>query len=355
MPSAQFESKASVDVHTHIYLPTYVEMLRTRKAVPRVVDRNGQSRLLILPGKDEEDSPDAGRSFGSEYFDIGSKIRFMDNHGIALSVLSLANPWVDFLPPSEAVALSRIFNDDMEAVCAASGGRLRGFGVLPLKAPAAAAEELARISTLRHLRGVIIGTSGAGNGLHDPALEPVWAEASRGGHMMFVHPHYGLGNAAYEGTGHALFLALGFPFETSVAIARLILAGVLDRHPALKLLVAHAGGTLPYLAGRLDSCVGTERQIDFALNAAPSEYLKRMYFDSIGYHTPALLALIALVGHERIMFGTDHPFFPPRDATLDLAACLWPSPQENYAAIDGLPAEQQQAILNANARRIMAL
>lgn len=355
MPAPNLETKASIDVHTHIYLPTYVDMLRTRSAVPRVVDRNGLSRLLILPGKDEEDSPVAGRPFGREYFDIAGKIRFMDNHGIALSVLSLANPWVDFLPPAEAVELARVFNDDMEAVCAASGGRLRGFGVLPLKAPAAAAEELARIATLAHLRGAIIGTSGAGHGLHDPALEPVWTEAARGGHMMFVHPHYGLGNAAYEGTGHALFLALGFPFETSVAIARLILAGVMDRHGALKLLVAHAGGTLPYLAGRLDSCVGTERQVDFALKAAPSEYLKRMYFDSIGYHTPALLALIALVGHERVMFGTDHPFFPPRDAALDLATCMWPSPQENYAAIEGLPVAQQQAVLNANARRILRL
>ena len=355
MPAPNLETKASIDVHTHIYLPTYVDMLRTRSAVPRVVDRNGLSRLLILPGKDEEDSPDAGRPFGREYFDIAGKIRFMDNHGIALSVLSLANPWVDFLPPAEAVELARVFNDDMEDVCAASGGRLRGFGVLPLKAPAAAAQELARIATLAHLRGAIIGTSGAGNGLHDPALEPVWTEAARGGHMMFVHPHYGLGNAAYEGTGHALFLALGFPFETSVAIARLILAGVMDRHGALKLLVAHAGGTLPYLAGRLDSCVGTERQVDFALKAAPSEYLKRMYFDSIGYHTPALLALIALVGHERVMFGTDHPFFPPRDAALDLATCMWPSPQENYAAIEGLPVAQQQAVLNANARRILRL
>ena len=355
MPAPNLETKASIDVHTHIYLPTYVDMLRTRGAVPRVVDRNGLSRLLILPGKDEEDSPDAGRPFGREYFDIAGKIHFMDKHGIALSVLSLANPWVDFLPPAEAVELARVFNDDMEAVCAASGGRLRGFGVLPLKAPAAAAEELARIATLTHLRGAIIGTSGAGNGLHDPALEPVWTQAARGGHMMFVHPHYGLGNAAYEGTGHALFLALGFPFETSVAIARLILAGVMDRHGALKLLVAHAGGTLPYLAGRLDSCVGTERQVDFALKAAPSEYLKRMYFDSIGYHSPALLALIALVGHERVMFGTDHPFFPPRDAALDLATCLWPSPQENYAAIEGLPVAQQQAVLNANARRILRL
>ena len=355
MPAPNLETKASIDVHTHIYLPTYVDMLRTRSAVPRVVDRNGLSRLLILPGKDEEDSPDAGRPFGREYFDIAGKIRFMDNHGIALSVLSLANPWVDFLPPAEAVELARVFNDDMEDVCAASGGRLRGFGVLPLKAPAAAAQELARIATLAHLRGAIIGTSGAGNGLHEPALEPVWTEAARGGHMMFVHPHYGLGNAAYEGTGHALFLALGFPFETSVAIARLILAGVMDRHGALKLLVAHAGGTLPYLAGRLDSCVGTERQVDFALKAAPSEYLKRMYFDSIGYHTPALLALIALVGHERVMFGTDHPFFPPRDAALDLATCMWPSPQENYAAIEGLPVAQQQAVLNANARRILRL
>ena len=88
-----------------------------------------------------------------------------------------------------------------------------------------------------------------------------------------------------------MMLALGFTFETSIAVALLILRGVLERHPGLKLLIAHAGGTLPYLAGRLDSCVKNDISKDFGLPKPPSHYLRQCWYDSIAYHGPALAAL----------------------------------------------------------------
>ena len=100
-------------------------------------------------------------------------------------------------------------------------------------------------------------------------------------------------------------LALGFTFETSIAVSLLILRGALERHPGLKLLIAHAGGTLPYLAGRLDSCVKNDISKDFGLPKPPSHYLRQCWYDSIAYHAPALAALEAFADPAKIMFGTD--------------------------------------------------
>jgi predicted TIM-barrel fold metal-dependent hydrolase len=144
-------------------------------------------------------------------------------------------------------------------------------------------------------------------------------------------------------------LALGFTFETSIAIARLILRGALQRHPALKLLIAHAGGTLPYLAGRLDSCVKNDISKDFGLAKPPSHYLRQCWFDSIAYHPPALSALTAFADPAKIMFGTDHPFFRPHVADSVLDATAWPVPEENVEALASLEASVQKAISYENA------
>lgn len=345
----------AVDVHTHVYPPVYMEMLRRRDAVPRIVRRGAAERLVILPGEDRDPSTEAGRPIGGEFHEARRKLAFMDAHGIAISVLSLANPWLDFLDGSEAAPLARDINDELQGWGAASGGRLFAFGTLPLRDPAAAARELGRIAGLSHMRGAIIGTSGRGRGLDDPGLDPVWEAAEATGQMVFVHPHYGLGNEQLTGTGHVLPLALGFPFETSAAIARLILAGTLDRFPKLRLLIAHGGGTLPYLAGRLDSCVATDHGTRLPLREKPSAYLKRLYYDAILYHRPALDCLIGLAGIERIMFGTDHPFFAP-----DLPADLldqgpWAVAETNRAAAETFDDASARAILAGNARRILAL
>ena len=132
------------------------------------------------------------------------------------------------------------------------------------------------------------------------------------------------GNEHFHDTGHALFLALGFPFETTVCVSRLIVTGVLDELPTLQLLVAHAGAALPSLIGRLDSCVEHDHTIANRLKFKPTEYLKRLYYDNVSYSKPALDNLMAFVDEEKIMFGTDNPFFPPL-GEKDIFTAKWPS------------------------------
>jgi aminocarboxymuconate-semialdehyde decarboxylase len=343
----------AIDVHSHVYPGRYIALLRARDAVPRIVTRDGQDRMLILPGEDADSSTAAGRPIGSEYWDGARKVAFMDRHGIAVSIVSPANPWLDFL--SDAGLVASEINEDMEALCAAGNGRLYGFGLLPVRDPLAAAKELGRIGQLPHLRGAVIGTTGAGNGLDDRALDPVWAAAEREKLMIFVHPHYGLGNEALAGYGHALPLALGFPFETTAAVARLVLGGAFDRFPALRLMVAHAGGVLPYLAGRLDACVAGDAHSPVRLREKPSFYLRKMYFDAIGYQAPGLTLLISLVGADRIMFGTDHPFFPPHVGNAELDTIAWHSPMAHRVVLRELGPEREAAILSGNALSILGI
>jgi aminocarboxymuconate-semialdehyde decarboxylase len=142
---------------------------------------------------------------------------------------SSANPWLDFLPFSEAQRLAQQLNAELESYCATSPSvtsaaefkRLYGFGLLPL-VPGAPTHSLPEaVSQLAsqhpHIRGVIIGTRGAGLGLDDPALEPLWAALAETGLVVFLHPHYGVGNQTWGplDNGHVLPLALGFPFETT--------------------------------------------------------------------------------------------------------------------------------------------
>jgi len=349
-----------VDVHSHAYLSSYMDLLRARTSVPRVVQGPaGEDRLVILPGEDVEATTAAGRPIGPEYFDVGEKLRFMDRHGIATTLLSLANPWLDFMEPEEAAVAAKVLNDEMHDVCEASGGRLLGLATLPTQAPAAAAAELRRMRAAgysRTIKGVILGTSGAGKGMDDPALDEVYAELEEQGMLVFIHPHHGVGTEHFHGAGHALFLALGFPFETTTAAARLIVSGTLDRFPGLKLLLAHSGGTLPWLIGRLDSCVMHDLAIAQRLEHAPSEYLKRMFFDSINYRTENLTALIEMLGpggEDRILFGTDNPFFPPPGESA-LADTPWPSTVRIIDTVGELADATRDKILFGNAQRLFS-
>jgi aminocarboxymuconate-semialdehyde decarboxylase len=142
-------------------------------------------------------------------------------------VISQANPWLDFMEDATAAAsLCEELNTELNDVCAASNGRLLGFGVLSLPGASVAhtVGELARICTdLPHIRGVILGTYGLGKGLDDPALDPLWATLEATGLVAFVHPHYGVGAPELmSGYGHILPLALGFPFETTTAITKYV-------------------------------------------------------------------------------------------------------------------------------------
>ncbi|KAI8137738.1 hypothetical protein BJV82DRAFT_646751 [Fennellomyces sp. T-0311] len=353
--------KCVVDVHTHVYLPEYLELLRRRETVPRVLpplEEGQDERLIILPDEDKGESTKHGRPVGAAYYDVREKLAFMDKHDIDISVISLANPWIDFLPPTEdTFDLARRMNISMEQMCQdpVTAGRLYGFGTLPLSSVKASVAEVEHIATLPRMRGVIMGTFGCGKGLDDPELEPLYEAIAKHNLVIFLHPHYGVNLPASGNTdaGHSLALALGFPFETTYAIARLILSGIFDRVPDLKILLAHSGGTLPFLAGRIDSCVAHDPAVAQKLKHPPSYYLKKLYYDAVIYHETGVKATANFADASQMMFGTDHPFFPP----LETKDARWMSVDSNLAAISnaGLDAATVAGILGKNALRILNL
>ncbi|KAJ5690193.1 hypothetical protein N7462_004585 [Penicillium macrosclerotiorum] len=378
-----------VDIHTHVYPPAYINMLRGRKTVPYIHDPSdgGPPRLIILASDDDPNIPldQRGRPVDSSYSDIKVKLDFMEKHGIDCSVISLANPWLDFIGKEEpgsvnsgdaASEWAQKINDDLEATCvqtntAASIKSLFAFGTLPLGSPSqqAAANEIHRIKSLAHIRGVIMGTTGRGAGLDDPALEEVWGALQDTQLMLFLHPHYGLPDEAFGGPeivrryGHVLPLALGFPIETTIAITRMYLSGVFDRFPHLQILLAHSGGTLPFLAGRIESCIAHERTFQANGGSMPGpqrgiwDVLKtNIYLDAVVYGTAGLKAAIEAGGGntDRLLFGTDHPFFPPLNEEDE----KWTSVTTNYNAIqDTLGSDRKavDAVLGGNAVRVLNL
>ncbi|KAJ5356158.1 Amidohydrolase 2 [Penicillium concentricum] len=376
-----------VDVHTHVYPPSYMAMLRARKTVPYIHDpASGEPRLIILSSDDDPSIPidERGRPVDTSYSDINVKLSFMKQHGIDSSVISLANPWLDFLDPAEAQQWAERINNDLEETCAQNNkstdpdntlplkGRstLFAFATLPLSAPSPdiIVNEIKRLKTLPHIRGVIMGTSGLGNGLDDEKLGPVWAALEETQFLLFLHPHYGLPDEAFGGPevtkryGHVLPLALGFPLETTIAVTRMLLSRVFDKFPRLQILLAHSGGTLPFLAGRIESCIMHERKFVENGGDVPGpqrsiwEVLKtNIFLDAVVYGTAGLKAAVAAgEGTDRLMFGTDHPFFPP----LNEGEKEWISVTTNYKAIDATFEGQQEAVaavLGGNAARVLKL
>jgi predicted TIM-barrel fold metal-dependent hydrolase len=367
-----------VDIHTHIYPPSYIDLLTSRKAVPYIhKPEKADPRLIILPLDDEKSKPveARGRPIDASYSSWDAKRAFMNLHSINISVVSLANPWLDFLPAGESPRWAQAINDDLENACvefnkqdSSSKCSLFAFGTLPLSASAKEnSTEITRLKTLPHLKGVIMGTTGLGLGLDDPALHGIWQALEETATLVFLHPHYGLPDAAFGGpevvarSGHVLPLALGFPIETTIAVSRMFLAGVFDRFPNLKMLLAHSGGTLPFLAGRIQSCVDHER--DFVLNGGLKSGPERtildvlqtnIYLDAVIYGRAGLKAAVDAGGADRVIFGTDHPFFPP----LGERSGKWPSVDTNYAAIREALGEDGAAandILGRNAVRILGL
>lgn len=362
-----------IDIHTHIYPPKYLELLRSRKEVPRLLDlpdAGSDSRLIILPSDDDSSLPpnQRGRPIDASYSSFEEKLKFMEMHSIATSVISLANPWLDFLEPSEGPKWATTINDELSSICADNGtkGRLYAFATLPLSASSNdIVHEINRICKLPRIVGVVLSTSGLGDGLDDPKLGAIWAALDKSALMIFLHSHYGLPASVFgprsSEYGHVLPLALGFPMETTIAFTRMYLSGVFDRYPTLKILIAHAGGAIPFLSGRIASCVGHERHFH-GTGRGPrrelSDILKtNVWLDAVVYSATGVKAAAEIVGMERVLFGTDHPFFPPLD-DIKGDGQMWASVRMNVEAIGDAFAgstESFDGILGANASCALGL
>ena len=332
-----------IDMHTHIYPEPYLELLQAREEIPLVIDHGAQREFIIFP---EEYGPDGvgGRMIGPEHWTLAEKTDFMDRFGISRSVVSLGNPWMDPFSEISDGQTVRSVNQSLAELRSRSGGRIVAMGVLPSITMDKVLEELHFIDGHPDLVGVISGPQVLGRPFDHPDLYSFWRELQQLAMPLFVHPRDGVSADLLTGYRHTLPVGLGFPVETTIAMARLVFGGVVEEFPELQIIAAHGGGCIPYLAGRLDAAWRSDQEVREKLLKAPSEYLRLLYLDALVYYEPALLAARSFVGDDHLMFGTDHPF-SVSDPQVNL---------ENIAsAVDSR--KDRQAILSGVAQQLFGL
>jgi aminocarboxymuconate-semialdehyde decarboxylase len=237
----------------------------------------------------------------------------------------LLAPWVRLLGVDDEA-----LND---ALADLAGGRVAVLGAGSPDDP-----DALRRAMERGLAGVEVAAKLDGSFLGDPRFEPFWAAAEETGTLVFVHPS----TRGFGGPGdHYLWNTVGNPLETTVTAAHLVMAGVMERHPALKLLLAHGGGAVLALRGRLRHAHEHVAGAQGALREPVADSLRRFFYDTVTHDPVVLRELVGFVGAERVVAGSDHPF--------DMGD---PDPAATVRAA-GLGSDAEAAILEGNLERLV--
>lgn len=325
-----------VDVHSHVLPLEMVEAIRER---PRDYQMRveGAAGTELFIRDDRHSTP-----VYAEFHDADAKVEGMDRKGIDISVISVT-PVVFFywLDAAAGLEAARLMNDGIARMVAKRPDRLRGMATLPLQDPDAAVAELERVAREHGFRSVELGCRVRGDLVSEPRFRPVLRRAQELGVFVFAHP-YVAGTLPPDLGCYYLGNLAGLPFDTALMAAHLMFGGALDELPALKLVLAHGGGHLPYQIGRLAHGHKVRKEARAHTSRTPLELLRRFYFDALTHDADALRFLVGKVGADRVTIGTDAPF--------DMA-------EENpVAMIESLPDlsdRQRDQILGLNALALL--
>jgi len=287
-----------IDLHAHFVPRAFLETLEKEGAPHGASVRREKDPTMIV----------GGRPYGPitrHYHETKPRIAEMDKARVDMQVLSLCPPMVYWADPSLGVPLARSFNDELSAAVAGRPDRLAGLATVPLQDVAEATAELERAMGLG-LRGVAIGSNVNGKDLDHPDFLPFFAKAEKLRALIFIHPLDVIGVERIR--PYYLHNGLGNPFDTAVAAARLAMGGILDRFPRLQVCLAHAGGALPYLIGRLDRVYKVRSEAKGKAKRKPSAYFRRFHYDTVLHSELALRYLVDLVGNDRVVVGSDYRF-----------------------------------------------
>jgi aminocarboxymuconate-semialdehyde decarboxylase len=275
-------------------------------------------------------------------WDYDLRIQAMDEARVDVAIVSLTCPSVYWGSQETSLGVAQMVNDSMAEQQRARPDRIRWFASLPWQHADAALAELER-ATRAGAVGVMVLANIAGQDLTDPAFAPIWKAIEQRGLPVLVHPTAPQGLQDMHLDEWGLVPPIGFMFDTTLAFSRMILSGFLDTYPGLKLIASHGGGTLPYLAGRLDRCHEKIPACATAIKDKPSSYLQRLYYDTVVYDPAALELCLRTAGSaDQLLFGSDYPH-----NIGDMVGCR--------ARVSALPQKTARKILNGNAQRIFGL
>ena len=292
---------SAIDVHAHVIVP---ELLRD--AAPgehwRPVVRRVDSRQVV------EFAGRRVKAMVQECVDLDRILAAEERAGIDHVVLS---PWVPLLfydvDAHEGLHRCRLQNQGLARMRAEQPHRVSVLGAVPLQDPDLAAAEIEELMATGSFVGVEIAASVDGTYLGDPRFEPFWTAAERAGALVFVHPTT---EAFWEPVFGDYYLhnLVGNPMETTLTAAHMVLAGVMERHRSLKVLLAHGGGAILALSGRLRHGHETIAAAGAALSEPADVSIRRFLFDTVTHDPARLRALVEAVRADRVLLGSDYPF-----------------------------------------------
>jgi aminocarboxymuconate-semialdehyde decarboxylase len=332
-----------IDLFCHILPPPYFERMTAISARGAYM----QKRIREIP----------------VMTDLELRFRMMDLFGEYQQVLSLAAPPIEALAgPDRSPELARLANDSMAELVASHPARFPAFiASVPMNSPDGVLQEIDRAIDDLHAAGIQIFTNVNGRPLDDPAFAPVFQRMAERDRPIWLHPTRTDAFADYateERSKLEMWWTFGWPYETSVAMARIVFAGYLDRFPNLRIITHHMGGMIPYFAGRigpgLDQLGARTEGEDLTvylkrLTKRPYDYFKMFYADTALFGAPhAVECGLRFFGADQVVFASDFPFDPEK-GTYNI--------RETIADIDGLPIAEadRQKIYEGNARRLLRL
>ncbi|HZD03318.1 MAG TPA: amidohydrolase family protein [Longimicrobiales bacterium] len=323
-----------IDVHNHYFPPEFLDAVRGGPSAFRVTDDEEGNPVLHSPGDYNVVVP-GHRS-------VDDRLAALDAAGIDMQVLTFTAPGTSIETPERAAELALLVNDALAGVVIRHPARFTALGHLPMNAPEAAADELERVVGELELPGVMLYGNASGVPLADERFLPVWERADAVGAVVYIHPTYPRGVEAME--EYMLMPLVGFLFDTTLAAAHLVYAGIPDRYPRIRWALCHAGGAIPFLAERLDRGYEAYPRCRRTLERPPSEVLREFWYDTVNFDPRCLRLTLDFAGPERVLAGSDYPH-------------LIGSLERMKASIDavGLDASDRERVLGGNARELLGL
>jgi aminocarboxymuconate-semialdehyde decarboxylase len=286
------------DLHTHFYTEQFFQTIRD------------------LPSEFSFDKSPSGQTIityrGARFFgvtpamtDVNQRLADMDRVGIDVEVVSLSTPNVFFTTAEHQPAVARMINDSYAELIQQHPTRFKGFASIPMDAPDAALNELHRAIDELKLNGVILLSNIGGKPLTSPQYRPFFADANRMKLCIFLHPMIPTNSDAFR--EYVLGPIIGFPFDTSLAVARMCFDGLLAEFPDIRWIIGHLGGAVPYLMERMDNGYRDFPECRAKIDQLPSFYLKRLYYDTVSFSQHALMMVRNMVGADHMVMGSDYP------------------------------------------------
>ncbi len=325
----------AIDVHAHVVVPEIYEQTSRWSVFAQSTNDPNLSEEARSKAKERSDSVIARMA------DADERIKAMDAMGVDVQVLSasLVHQCTYEAEPRAALALDQTSNDRIAAMIAKHPSRLKGLGSVPLQNPTLAAQELTRCMTELGLGGVTISTRVRETEIGDKSLRPFWEKAEELGAIVFIHP---AGNPDARFRKHFLWNSIGQNFEEAMAIASLMYEGILDACPKLKICISHGGGYMPFYMGRIARNYVEKPTTRVNMSKAPDEYLRMLWYDTCVYDPVTLQALVAAVGADRVLLGSDYPVGETK-------------PVEFVNNTPGLGVADKQKIIGGNAATLFGL